>query len=185
MNLENEKCQIEIKIDETYTVESTDNKYYDMIFNPDCYTHSEHYKVFSIVVNLNNEQYSIALVGDYYSYDTDCALLDNTVLTVLQNDTITQIDIIDKKIVNRINFNCFGCNFGIYKIQTGYVIYGEIEITMLDMDFNKKWSFSGKDIFVSTTNKMPFKLKENSICLYDFQDNYYEINFDGQLINKC
>lgn len=184
MNLRNEKCQIEIKIDETYTVESRDNRYYDIIFNPNNYTHNDFYKVVSINVNLLNKQYSIALVGDYYSYDTDCALLDNTVLTVLQNDTITQIDVIDKKIVNRIKLDCLGCNYGIYKVPTGYIIYGEIEITMLDMDFNKNWSFSGKDIFVSTTNKMPFKLKENSICLYDFQDNYYEINFDGQLISK-
>ena len=64
------------------------------------------------------------------------------------------------------------------KLKKGYIIYGEIEITMLDFNFEKQWSFSGKDIFASISGKEPFKILENSICLYDFEDNYYEIDFD-------
>ena len=55
---------------------------------------------------------------------------------------------------------------------------------MLDFDFNKKWSFSGKDIFVSMSDKKPFELCENSIKLYDFEENFYEIDFSGKLISE-
>lgn len=72
--------------------------------------------------------------------------------------------------IRHTKFDCVGCNYGIYKVEKGYVIYGEIEITMLDFDFTK-------------TDKKPFELHENSICLYDFEDNFYEIDYDGNLIN--
>lgn len=34
MVLQNEKCYIEISIDETYTLDSTDNRLYDIVLNP-------------------------------------------------------------------------------------------------------------------------------------------------------
>ncbi len=35
---------------------------------------------------------------------------------------------------------------------------------------------------VSLSNKEPFELRTDYICLYDFEDNYYEINYDGKII---
>ena len=67
-------------------------------------------------------------------------------------------------------------------MKMGYLIYGEIEILMLDFDFNLMWKFSGKDIFVSVTGKKAFELCEDSIKLYDFEDNFYEIDYDGNKI---
>ena len=64
----------------------------------------------------------------------------------------------------------------------GYIVYGEIEIIMLDLDFNKVWGFTGRDIFVSQTRKNAFVLGENSIELYDWENNYYELDFNGNLI---
>ena len=55
---------------------------------------------------------------------------------------------------------------------------------MLDFDFNVKWSFSGGDIFVSITNKKEFELTEDRIKLYDFNDRYYEIDFNGKLLRE-
>lgn len=55
---------------------------------------------------------------------------------------------------------------------------------MLDFNFNKKWSFSGRDVFVSVSRRKPFELCENSIKLYDFEDNFYEIDFMGNLISE-
>ena len=183
MILENNNCSIDIKIDETFTIDSADNRYYDIIHNPCHYKHSDLAKTLAIHVDLFSKEYSIALVGSFYTYDSDCAVLENDTLTVLQNDTITVINIIDGSIIKHITFDCFGCNYGIYKAKKGYIIYGEIEITMLDFDFVKKWAFSGKDIFVSLSNKKHFELLEDSICLYDFEDNYYEIDYDGKIIN--
>lgn len=182
MVLENEKCCVEIKIDESYTVDSTDNRHYDVVLNPCNYKKSDISKTFSIHVNLFESEFGIALIGPFYSYDYNCAVLDDETLTILQDKTITQISITDGAIIRHIEFDCFGCNFAIYKIENGYIVYGEIEITMLNHDFIKKWSFSGKDIFVSLTRKESFEIRNNTICLYDFEDNYYEIDFNGNLL---
>ena len=182
MFLENEKCCIEIKIDECYTIDSTDNRYYDIVLNPCHYNRNDLWKTFSIHVNLFKHEFYIALIGPFYAYDSNCAILDNETLTVLQDNMITQIRITDGTMLRYIKFDCFGCNFAIYKVEKGYIIYGEIEITMLDFDFIKKWSFSGKDIFVSITNKHSFEIQRNVICLYDFKDNYYKIDFEGNQV---
>ena len=182
MILQNEICNIRISIDETFTVESTDNKPYDLVLNPYQIKRSDFYKVFAIEIDLYDKVMRIALIGDYYSYDDDCAVLDGEILTVLQNDTISQINIKDGALMFTKKFDCFGCNYGIYKVKKGYLIYGEIEILMLDFDFNLMWKFSGKDIFVSVTGKKAFELCEDSIKLYDFEDNFYEIDYDGNKI---
>lgn len=182
MILENEKCCVEIQIDETYTVDSADNRYYDVILNPCHYKKSDISKTFSIHINLFERELCIALIGPFYSYDYHCAVLDGETLTVLQNNAITQIRITDGAITRHIEFDCFGCNFAIYRIENGYIVHGELEISMFDFDFIKKWSFSGKDVFASVTRKKPFEIRNNAICLYDFEDNYYEIDFDGKLL---
>ena len=184
MILENDNCIIEIKEDETYTVDSADNSHYDIIHNPSEYKHNDYSKTLAIYVNLFSREYSIALVGSFYSYEFDCAILEDDTIIVLQNDTITVINIFDGSIVKHTQLECFGINYGIYRVKDGYIIFGEMEITMLDFDFVKKWSFSGRDIFVSISGKNTFELQENSICLYDFLDNYYEIDYNGKLI-KC
>lgn len=183
MILENEKCHIEIKIDETYTVDSADNRHYDVTLNPGHYRHSDVCKTLSIHVDLFSDEFCIALIGPFYTSEYDCAVLDDEILTVLQDDTITQIDISDGSIVRHIKFDCFGCNYRLHKVNKGYIVLGEIEITMLDFDFVKKWSFAGKDIFVLVSaGKTPLQIREDSICLYDFEDNFYEIDFEGNLI---
>ena len=182
MILQNEICRIEINIDETYTVNSSDNRCYDVTLNPGCYQQNDLSKTLSIHICLKSREFQIALIGPYHSYDSDCAVLEEDILTILQDDMITQIKITNAFLIRNVIIDCFGCNFAIYKVKRGYLIYGEIEITMLDFNFRKLWSFSGRDIFVSISNKEPFKIRENSICLYDFEDNYYEIDFDGKQI---
>ena len=184
MVLQNDICTVTISIDEIYTIDSMDNQPYDLVLNPEGLKSNDMYKVLSIQIDLYQKVISIALIGDYYTYDTDCAILEGVVLTILQNDAVARLNVNNGSMILFKEFDCFGCNFGIYKVKSGYIIYGEIEITMLDLDFNKKWSFSGRDIFVSVSGKESFKLCENSIKLYDFEDNFYEIDFMGNLISK-
>ena len=98
MELQNDKCNVKISIDTTYTVDSADNQFYDMEINLRHIKNSDFYKVFSITIDLFYRQYRVALVGDFYSYDEDCAILDDEILTILQNDTITQLRITDGSI---------------------------------------------------------------------------------------
>lgn len=182
MEFQNDFCIVRITIDSTYTVQSSDNKKYDLILNPENYKYNDYYKTLSIHINLFDSEMDIALVGDFFSYDYDCAILDGKVLTIMQNDTISQINVNHGKLLLHKKFECFGSNFGLYRVSKGYIVYGETEITMLDFDFNKKWEFSGKDIFVSHTEKKAFELCENCIKLYDWNDDYYELDLDGKLI---
>lgn len=183
MLLQNEICEVDIRIDITYTVESACNKQYDLVYNPDKYRNNDFYKTLALNINLYSEKINIALLGDFYTYETECAVLDRDILTVLQNDTITQINVIDGSLVLHKQFDCFGCNYGIYRVNIGYIIYGEIEIIMLDFKFNKKWAFSGRDIFVSLSAKKSFEIYKDRIKLYDFEDNYYEIDFNGKIVS--
>ncbi len=184
MIVQNDICNIHIWVDDMYTVDSSDNKPYDLVINPRGYKQNDLYKVLALQIHLFDETICIALVGDFYSYEIDCAILDNDILTVLQNNAIVQLRVTDGTMLLYRTFDCFGYNYGIYKVKKGYIIYGEIEITMLDFDVNKKWSFSGRDIFVSLSEKRAFELCENSIKLYDFEDNFYEIDFEGKLLSE-
>lgn len=184
MKLTSEHCIIQISIDSTYTIQSADNKHYDLELNPQKYKHSDYYKVFSIHIDLFYKEIDIALIGDFYSYENDCAILNDNILTVKQGNLISQIDILKEELVLNKKFECFGCTFGIYQISNGFIIWGEMEILMLDNNLNKVWSFLGKDIFVSQTSNIPFKICKDSIKLYDWENNYYELDFSGKLIDS-
>lgn len=68
MELQNDKCNVKINIDTTYTIDSMDNKFYDIELNLSHIEHNDFYKVFSITIDLFYKQFHIALVGDYHSY---------------------------------------------------------------------------------------------------------------------
>lgn len=67
-----------------------------------------------------------------------------------------------------------GVSYGIYKVQDGYIVYGELEIVMLDLEFNEKWNFLARDIITS------FEIAETTIKLSDWNNNHYEIDFNGK-----
>lgn len=86
------------------------------------------------------------------------------------------------QIVNIKPTDMFGSVFSLNKFGDNYILHGEIEIARYNCDFNKIWSFSGRDIFASISGKNAFEMTENSIRLYDFRDNYYEIDYNGKKI---
>lgn len=157
--LSNDICRITVYIDETYTANSADNnKHYDIVYNPEQYRSGDFYKTTGIHIDLFGDELSIALVGDYYSYDEDCAVLNNEVLTVLQNDCLTQINVKDGSVIGRIYLQDFaGTNFALYRSPNGYIIYGEIDIIGLDGNFKELWTFSGRDIWASVSGKILLK----------------------------
>ena len=179
--IQNEKYHIEITEDETFVVDSNDNAKYDYVLNPLAKCSDNMYKVLKIVIQ-GYQNCTAALIGDINTFVVDCAILDKNVLIVLQNDYITQIDLDSMQIVAGYELDVFGTTFSIYKMSDGYLIYGEIEIIKLDNNFQVLWRFGGRDIFVSITGKTSFEITSNSIKLYDFYDNFYEIDFDGNLI---
>ncbi|ALJ01582.1 hypothetical protein DC20_19140 [Rufibacter tibetensis] len=74
--------------------------------------------------------------------------------------------------------------FGIYNLQEGYVVHGEMEVTRLDKKGNIKWQFGGADIFVSLNDEEAFRLNADHIELTDFCQRKYLIDFDGNQISQ-
>ena len=185
MLLENEVCTVKIILDDTYTVGSADNRHYDMVINPSDLSSSDLSKTFSISIDLRHHIHVIALVGSYLSCEYDCAILEGRDLLVLQDNCLVVIDVFSGTLIKYIQMECFGSNFGIYRIPKGYIIYGEIEIIMLNDAFEKQWTFSGRDIFVTQSTKKPFVIVEDAIELFDWEDNYYKIDFEGNQIEWC
>lgn len=183
MEIQNEKCSIMITVDEMYTVDSADNRLYDLVHNPFSYKHSDLYKAFSIEISNAYSVKRLVLIGDFYSSITDCAVLDEDVLSIIMNDRIFQMDVNEGSLLCAKKLDCFGCNYGLFKVEHGYIVFGELEIQMLDFDLHKKWAFSGEDSFVSATREMVFELGEESIKVWDVGKYFYEIDYSGKLMN--
>jgi len=185
MKLTNNKCEVEVTLDENFNLNRTEHSNYDLVLNADKYTAQDFYRVLSLSVNLFYDKYKIALVGSGQSYPDDCAVLDDEVLTVVQDNRVVRLNLQNRTVVATYDCDLYGCAFGLYRAPDGYFIHGELEVARYDWDFNKKWGFSGRDIFVSSSNKQAFRLLSDRVCLYDFEDNYYEVDYDGnQLVYR-
>lgn len=182
MKLKNEFCAITVSVNDHFSFNDPKNDRYDIIFNPQNYNSEDSVKAIEFDVNLFKERKKIAIISFIGELEGDIAVLEGTVLTVLQDETFLQIDVINGRIITTKPTDIFGSVFSLNKFEDDYIVHGEIEIARYDSDFNKIWSFSGKDIFASVTGGPAFEMTENSIKLYDFQDNYYEIDYNGKEI---
>ena len=180
--LENGNCIIEIALDDTYCTDREFNGKYDIVINPLGHPQNEYYRAYAIHVILKDRKYSAALIGDCNCWDDHCGVIDGDILTLLQGWEITQFDVAAAHVIRSVTLDTMAPNFEIHKANTGYLIYGETEITMLNDELELLWSFSGSDIFVSNSGKKPFEMKEDRICLYDFMDHYCELDFQGNVI---
>ncbi len=179
--LENESGIVEIPLDVTYGRDKDFNSKYDLIINPIGHPQNDYFRAYAIHVIIQDREYSVALIGDYNCWDDNCGVLDGDILTILQGWEITQFNVITAQVVRSVTLDTMAPNFEIHRINTGYLIYGETDITMLNDRLETLWSFSGYDIFVSSSDKIPFEIKEDRICLYDFGDHYYELDFQGKV----
>lgn len=105
-------------------------------------------------------------------------------LTVLQNDMLVQIDLDICQVVKQKFIEEFGGNFELHLTPVGYLVCGESAIATYDKDLNQIWSFSGKDIFAATSDKTAFTIEKDTIKFYDFEGNFYELDFNGKLITE-
>lgn len=130
----------------------------------------------------------IAFVISYYAKIDNCILVSKEYLFLMFDNLLCLFDPRTMTIIRQIEIpSITGTMFASYPYKDDFILYGEVEIYRVTQDLTIRWSFSGKDIFVRYHNnehEPAFKMKEDRICLYDFQDNYYEINYDGILINS-
>ena len=179
--LQNAKCKVTIK-----EIQYGDLKAgsYHQILNPSNYMNDELTKVFSILIDLYDHDILLATIGSHLSDIKECAVLDGHSLIIMMNEQFFKINVLDGTLIDYKALGVFGSNFALFKIDNGYVVHGEIDILFLSENFEKTASFSGRDIFVSISGKKAFTLTKDTVQLFDFEDNYYEIDFDGKIINE-
>lgn len=179
--LQNSQCKVTI---EEVHPDCWNEENYCQILNPEEYSLNDLAKAFSINIDLYDREITLAIVGSYMSGVDDCALLEGNLLTVMMNEQFYKINVTDATVIDYKALDVFGSNFGLFKIDKGYVVHGEVEILFLNENFEKRASFSGRDIFVSISGKNAFTLTKDTVQLYDFEDNYYEIGFDGKIVHE-
>ena len=141
------------------------------------------FDLLSITVDRPDQHTLIALLCEVSVCDKDCAVLNGSVLSVLQDWTIYHIDIDTCMLQATTAVETLLPNYNLYRIPDGYIVFGEITVTKLDPDFNVLWSFDGHDVFCPMEEGLkPIELCEDRIKLYDFNGDYYELGYGGNLI---
>ena len=74
--------------------------------------------------------------------------------------------------------------FEFYDIDNDFLLRGESEIHRISKNGDIVWSFGGKDIFVNMDGKDEVRIMDNFILLTDFDNNNYQIDFNGKLIER-
>lgn len=152
--------------------------------NPGKYTPGELAKVIRVCSSMQGVTHSISILCSYMTDLDNSAFLKGDHLILMLNEQLFRISMKDCIIREYKQLDIIGCTFGLYETTHGYVVHGELDILMLDPNFELLWDFSGRDIFVSITGKTAFTLTDTTIQLYDFEDNYYEINMNGKLLHE-
>ena len=76
--------------------------------------------------------------------------------------------------------------FGIFEIDNGYIVHSELEIYRITKEGDIVWSFSGNDIFagLKEDDEYYISIDNNKIRLRDFNDDYYILDLDGNLLDS-
>lgn len=164
-----------------YSFDSTDNKCYDSIIVIE-------EKKFNKSIEIEVEQYgeirTVLMVVPYYTPIDSFVAPHRDGLFMMLNDVLCVFSPDNASVTKQVRINPMGTMFEVHRLENDYILYGEMEIYRISQELIVKWFFSGKDIFVRYQGNEPaFLMKQDRICLYDFEDNYYEINFEGTLIS--
>ncbi len=188
INIFNEKFNITVSRDMTYTLDSVDNKPYDMEIRAISTIHDGgHYSCHSIAVEdfSDGGTVTIILVGDYCSnVGKDSVILRNDTLIILLDAVIVVLSLKSamdpgSHDIHRIKNN-FGTYYSIYPVGNNYIIYGELEVKMLDEAFREVWTYSTTDILINPDYHL--NIDDKQISFTDWDGNHHQLDMDGHLL---
>lgn len=165
-----------------YTIGSADNKAYDrVIIIEELYYHKE----FELRIEHMESVKTVLIVASAHTPEVSFVALHKDGLLLMLNETLCIFNPETLDIVKQTRIAPFGTMFEIHPYKSDYILYGELEIYRISGDLEVLWCFRACDIFVRYQGDEPaFLMKEDRICLYDWLDNYYEIDYDGVLIHE-
>ena len=75
--------------------------------------------------------------------------------------------------------------FEFYKYERDIILRGELDIHRINIESGKVlWRFHGNDVWINVNGKEEIRLNKNNISLYDWNDTYYLIDYNGKLIKS-
>lgn len=184
MILSNESYEIEITKDSQYTLFSTDNKFYNHIFQMEEYTRNDYVSAYSVSVRSLITDYKIAIIGRAYGSVENCAVLEGDRLVILIDNYMVFFDLITQNIELRVKVIDLGTGIEIYAFDNGYIVNGEVDIIKVDKLGNKIWSFSGRDVWARSNGESSINIQRDRLLLTDFEGCKYHLDKWGKEISK-
>lgn len=184
MILENENYEIKIDKAVPYSVNSTDNKHYDLvievskaaIINQTARSYEmniEYYKT-------GEEKRVVFLVSYCADFRDNSALLLDHQLMLLFDHHIVNIDLsVFHYSIEEID-KPFGTYYDIYLCDQGYLLYGELELMMVNHQLKELWRYCTQDILTDKENR-PLVIEAARIKFFDWDGNYHELDMNGKL----
>lgn len=164
-----------------YSFNSTDNKHYDSVI---ILGEKDFNRCIEIEVEKHGEVKNVLMVAPYHTPTESFVAPHKDGLFMMLNNILCVFSPESTAITKQIQINpMIEIMYEVHQLEDDYILYGEMNIYRISQELVVKWDFSGRDIFVRYQGNEPaFLMKQDRICLYDFEDNYYEIDFDGKLI---
>lgn len=110
-----------------------------------------------------------------------CAIIADNQLILSTGSCMVSIDLISFS-MNWKYEDFWPVLFEFYPIEDDYLIRGELNIIRISKHGEVRWVFSGKDIWVNLEGKPEITIRNSSITLIDFNNETYEIDYNGTLI---
>ncbi len=126
---------------------------------------------------------NIVLKVSFFTPQNDFAFIEGDSLFLFLNDTVCELHIPTGKMINKKRMDRPGTLFSVYRYHQDFIMYCEMDIIRITRSLEVVWDFGARDIFVRYHGEEPaFEMLPDRIRLYDFSDNYYEIDYDGKVI---
>ena len=179
MFLTNEKYEITVVEAPHYSINSTDNKKYDMCINVLEDGGNVHYSSYEmeVVPYGSAEKFSMILIGSYCTKVLqNSGILEDDILLLILDDKILKINLCDFSYTKYHVCKPFGTYYEIYKCQIGFLVFGELEIILLDINLNECWRYATQHILFGAEC---LQIQDEYICFRDYEGNYHEVDWSG------
>lgn len=165
------------------TENSTDNRHFDKMLKTIDAEDPVLSKYYEIEVAHADEVKTVLLETSSYPDSHAFTALHADGVFMMLNDVLAVFSPKKLDFIRTESIDPFGVMMEVHPFEDDYILYGETEIYRIGSDLKVKWQFSGRDIFIRYQGEEPaFLMKSDRICLIDFLDNYYEIDYDGKLL---
>lgn len=176
----NEKYEIAVKETVGYSTNSTDNKYYDQcikVLDADMFGHYSSYEM-EVTSYEKGEKFSIIVIASYCSkVFENSGILAADIFYIILHNQIIKMNLQDFTYINYMISNPFGTYYEIYNCESGFLIYGELELILLDKQFNEQWRYCTQDILFGENC---LQMNEKYISFIDFEGNSHEVDWSGK-----